>query len=248
MKKPIAVLLIIWICLFLGGCGSTRAEGDSVSENVSAGVQSQPTAVSPSENDDTDYPDEYVMSYPISVENSRKLTLKLCGKKLREEYEQYGIRTIEVLDGSDLIQTIHTQEAISSVWDGNDGMTDSYGGYTEAFGPDGGLTTMDMNFDGSGDIGLMGWIANNIPYYYWLWDEEQGKFTYAFYLCNAVVDEKNQQLVSEMKSGAEYSTDYYQYDKDGHLQNVKRIVETYGGPTVITETYELVNGELQRVK
>lgn len=248
MKKTIAVLLITWMCLLLGGCGSTGEEDDSVSENVPVGVQSQSVAVQPSENSDPDDPDEYVLSYPISVENSRKLTLKLYGKKLREEYEQYGIRTIEVLDGSDLIQTIHTQEAISSVWDGKDGMTDGYGGYTEAFAQDGGLTTIDMNFDGSEDIGLMGWIANNIPYYYWLWDEEQGKFTYAFYLCNAAVDEENQQLISEMKSGGEYSTDYYQYDKDGHLQNVKRIVETYGGPAVITETYELVNGELQKVK
>ena len=246
MKKTIVVLLIVWMCTLLAGCESTVRHPESPSVPANTDVPS--TAVPLSDNEDTGNPDEYVLSYPISVGNSRELTLKLHGKKLSEEYDHYGICTVEVFDGNDIIQTIQTQEAISSEWDAGG---EEYGGYTEAYTQDGGLTTTDMSFDGSGDIGLVGWITSgaNIPYYYWLWEEDQGQFTYSFYLCNAVVDEENKQLISTMRNGAaEYDTNYYQYDTDGRLQIVKRIVEIYGGEDVITETYELVNGELQKVE
>lgn len=97
----------------------------------------------------------------------------------------------------------------------------------------------------------MGWIttgANN-PVYYWLWDAQQERFRYAFTLCNAEVDAEKQQLVSRTRDNAtRYDTDYYQYDADGKLQNVKRIVETLNEDgTRTVDIYERVNGKLEKV-
>ncbi|MGF7145617.1 hypothetical protein HNQ56_004060 [Anaerotaenia torta] len=250
MKKMIMVCCLIYICI-LAACknADTVVEGSLMEERNPTGAPLQPSVTMPLENQEPEDLKDYVLSYPISVEDDRALTLNLHGRKLREEVNLYGIGKIEVFDGSNLIQTISIQEAISAEWNeqGVDG--DSFGGYTEAFTPDGSLTTVDMNFDSSQDIGLMSWITNNnLPYYYWLWNEEQEQFVYSFCLTGAELDEENHQLLSKSRDGAQYLTEYYQYDESGSLQAVKRVVETYGGSEVITETYELINGEWQEVK
>ncbi|WP_324824203.1 XAC2610-related protein [Sinanaerobacter sp. ZZT-01] len=190
---------------------------------------------------------EYVLTEPIVVDNGRKLTLKLHGKKLSEEDERYGINTIDVYEGDKFIQTISIHNAILAEWDG----TDDFGGYTDAFTQDGGFTSQDMNFDGSGDIGLIGWTTSgaNIPYYYWLWNKEKQQFEYAFSLSNAEVDSQNKQLITRTRDGAtQYDINYYKYDENGKLQNVKRIVKIReeDGKT-ITEIYELVDGRLEKI-
>lgn len=188
---------------------------------------------------------EYTLSYPVSVDANKALTLKLHGKKLPGDNRTYGIREIEVFDGDSLLQSIMIKDAIFAQWQQND-----FGGYTESYSENGELIRTDMNFDGSEDIGLIGWITAgaNIPYYYWLWNAEQQRFEYAFCLPNAETDAQARQIISGTRNGADsYYTNYYEYGADAKLQNVKRVIETTdeNGATTV-ETYELVDGMLQK--
>jgi len=240
VKKFLFVLLIF----LMSSCGNAMPDNGKDSEILNGKTELD---IAPEASDTLQGSDEYVLTEPIVVENGRKLTLKLHGKKLSEEDERYGINTIDVYDGDKLIQTISIHDAILAEWDG----TDDFRGYTEAFTQDGGFTSQDMNFDGSGDIGLIGWMTNgaNIPYYYWLWNKDKQQFEYAFSLSNAEVDSQNKQLITRTRDGAaQYDINYYKYDENGKLQNVKRIVKIRekDGKT-ITEIYELVDGSLRKI-
>ncbi len=189
--------------------------------------------------------EEYIVEEAVIVDDGKRLTLKLHGKKLSDD--EYGINTIEVLDEENPIQSISIHDAILAEWDG----TDDFDGYTQSFMKDSGFTNRDMNFDGSGDIGLMGWTTTgaNVPYYYWIWNKEKKQFEYAFSLSNVEVDSKNKQLISRTRSSAvQYEVNYYEYDADGKLLNVKRIVRGKDKDgKMITDIYEIVDGELQKV-
>ena len=190
---------------------------------------------------------EYTLYYPVFVDANKQLTLKLHGKKLPGDNQTYGIREIEVFDGDSLIQNIMIKDAIIAEW-----QQDVFGGYTETYSENGELIRADMNFDGSEDIGLMGWVTAgaNIPYYYWLWNADQQRFDYAFCLSNAEADAQTRQIISGTRNGADsYYTNYYEYGADGKLQNVKQVIETTdeSGATTV-ETYELVDGTLRKVE
>lgn len=194
--------------------------------------------------------DEYISVASIAVEDNKTLTLKLKGRKSSEEYHTYGIGEILVYDGENLIQTLRIADAIIAHWGDDAG----FDGYTCWWEEDGGLSTTDMNFDGSEDIGLVGWITAgaNIPSYYWLWDAEDEQFQYAFCLCNLEVDEENHQLISRTSGGIILEqTGYYEYDTDGNLQEVKQVVTEVDysdeRPIVTTKVYELIDGVLQIV-
>jgi len=167
---------------------------------------------------------EYVLNANITVDDGRELSLRLCGVK--NANQTFGISEIDVYDGDAILQTIDVKEAIAAEWD--EGYTSDA---TEAYAEDGGLTVSDMNFDGAGDIGLLGWLTAgaNEPYYYWLWNGEAGRFEYAFCLCNAVPDEAAGQIVSATRVGADCSvTDRYEYAADGGLLLAKREIEAEG--------------------
>lgn len=245
------MVLIFCVVFLTSDCGNMASSSNDAM--LTLNDVSTPAA-SPASSSNLQNADEYVLTELITVENGKNLTLKLHGKKLFEESGQYGIRAIDVFDGETQLQTIFVHDAIAAYWDDT---SDYFDGYTETPLQDGGFTRQDMNFDGSEDIGLIGWITTgaNIPYYYWLWNEDKQQFEYAFTMCNAEVDMENQQLISCTQGGSiENYTDYYQYDENGLLQNTKRIVETWGigdedgeGRIVATETYELIDGELQNI-
>ena len=271
--KSIVIFLMLITYLFATACGNNKniktdaddTKGTSMSEEVQSSSDkssditntnvlkdtSKSEKVQSSSDKSTgikstDDLDNYILPYPISVTGDKKLTLKLHGKKLSKEFEQYGICNIEVFDGEKLIQNIKIKDAIVT-----EQGQDDYNGYTQSFGKDGGLTTIDLNFDGFKDIGLIGWLTTgaNTPCYYWLWNEEKQCFDYAFCMSNIEVDSENKQLISKTRDGAiRNNIDYYKYDDNSKLQNVKRIVETVQEDgTVKSETYKIINGALQKV-
>lgn len=180
----------------------------------------------------------YAVNRTITVDGGRTLTLLLHGKKQPDN--AYGISSIDVLDGETTLQTISVHDAIMKEWGADDS-----GGCAESSAEDGGFTATDMNFDGSGDIGLQGWntAGSNVPYYYWLWDSDTEQFRYGFCLCNAEPDPDTKQIVCGTRDGArEYDIDYYQYDETGTLQNVRRVVQTVQDDGTTRE--EVLTGDL----
>lgn len=245
MKKSICILLLC-LTMAVGGCStahpvpvSSLTESPAVTAVPTATPAQttpapEPTAAATTEPGCELEGEEYTLTYPMTV-GDRTFTLKLYGKVLSC---MYGLRDIEVYESDKLIQTISMKDAILKEW-----KEDDFGGYTQAFDKEGGLTLTDMNFDGYNDIGVTAWTTAgaNIPAYYWLWNEKEQQFVYAFCLDNAEADPKTKQIVTGTREGANvYHTDYYEFDKSGQLIHVKRIIETYdeAGKSTSTEQNE----------
>ena len=232
MKKNICILLLC-LAMAVGGCSAAHPVSSLTASPTAAPVQVTPSPAPTAEPTAAPTPantaepgcelegEEYTLTYPMTV-GTRSLTLKVHGKVLSC---MYGLRAIDVYEGETLLQTISMKDAILKEW-----KEDDFGGYTQAFDKEGGLTLTDMNFDGYNDIGVTAWTTAgaNIPAYYWLWNEKEQRFVYAFVLDNAEADPKTKQIVTGTREGANvYYTDYYEFDKSGQLIHVKRIIETY---------------------
>lgn len=188
----------------------------------------------------------YTYEYPIIVEGDRELTLKLYGNEIKEN-GLYSIYQMKVYDKEKLIQTIIVKDDIAAEW----GEGTSING-TESWYKDSGFTGIDINFDDSQDIGLMGWVParGNLPYYYWIWNTKNQQFEYAFSLPNLKVDRQEQLLITEhVVSGQGDDTDFYRYNEDGTLLNVKRISRNFDFESgkLLVQVYELVDGKLEQV-
>lgn len=227
MSRLVSILLIILGSI--SGFGSDAAANQEGSRFAGLWEEYAESYLAQKAGNDT-----YTYETEIVVDNGRKLGLVLYGTK--SEYF-YLIDKIEVYDGEALIQTGLVEEAVIAEW----GEGGSY--YTESTREDGGISVTDMNFDGAGDICLQGWVANaNIPCYYWLWDKEEGRFSYAFCLCNAETDREHRQLISRIRDSAScYSTDYYVYDENGALQKIRYEYEDYNA--LLKKTYDLIGGK-----
>lgn len=265
MKRPLC-LLLAGLLLLLSACGGGEgdilaeppqaADNSPVEENQAAAGDEQAETENSGPTADASQPMEetpeaqsadYTLSYPITVDGGRQLSLTLYGRRFAEQgFDSYGISQIEVYTNEGtLLQSISMEEVISA-----EDPAPLHPRYTNAWTEDGGLSIGDMNFDGAEDVGLMAWVTAgaNLPYYYWLWDSEAEQFIYAFCLCNLVVDEENHQLVSETREGGgEYAANYYQYDENGQLQNVRRVVQRYDAETGETVTEEYGPEELENM-
>jgi len=93
-----------------------------------------------------------------------------------------------------------------------------------------GLSFDDWNFDGYTDVSLWKWVggtSNNVPHYYWLWDQEKGEFVANEELerisdySRLEIDKENNRLISYSRDGAWMTqTEYYEY-QDGQFELVK---------------------------
>ena len=195
-------------------------------------------------------PDEhYDFSEIIQVSNGRELTLRYTAQKL-DEYDTYGINQVEVWEDEQLIQTISVcDDLLAGDFEfGADFLT--YGQYTDCWNTESLLTVSDMNFDGAEDFGLFAWITTgaNIPYYYWLWDEDSGQFCYSFCLSNARPDPDTCQIICDTRDGYGcYSTTFYRFTSFGVLEPVMWIEDRFSddenlGSVIITTTYEWQDG------
>ena len=146
---------------------------------------------------------------------------------------RYGVSELRIYDMSAIGRTKPAQ-IIRLADIGEDFVSGSVGeGYTDCWSVDEAVNVLDMNFDGSPDIEVFGWVTNNtIPHYYFFWHSEAGRFEYALRLQGATVDKENGQVIAEYKSGeggSEYTRDYYKPDKNGNLVLVDSKKTTYSG-------------------
>lgn len=237
----IHVITAILLALLCAGCAAPSGSDQAGSEPEEPSKAAQASHSIPAETED-----HVLLTQEATVENGRVLRLEAVGKK-RPDMDQWGVREVQVYDDADLIQTILAQEAIDA--DGISGAVDE--GYTDCWSPDEVLSISDMNFDGSGDIDLFGWVCNNtIPYYYWLWDSEAGQYRYSFTLQGAEAHPGTGEVLSSSKSyggdgpeGGYYHTDYYRYNASGALTLIRRDVARLEGDTTMIDTYQMTNGQ-----
>jgi len=215
-------LYFIFILMFtfpLAGCSTNQAEPqmpDSTSETADS-LQLE----SPETPDD----DVVLVSHEAYV-GDRRLTITAMGLEREDGIDGCGIRTLNIFEGSELIQTINMSEAIE-----RDGVSGAIGyGYTEAWDRESSFYTQDINFDGYEDLVVMGWIPNNtIPYYCYLWNADPEQYEYAFMLQGISVDTENKEIISEYRYSGEnyeYRYDHYHFDDNGKLVLVDRVVLT----------------------
>lgn len=218
-------VLILIPAIFLAGCSTDQdkpAFPDQAEPQVS---ESTPVTDLPSENQDTSVSDVVLVSHEANVGN-RRLTITAMGLERQDGIDGCGIKTLNIFEGSDLIQTINISEAIE-----RDGVSGAIGyGYTEAWDKESSFYTQDINFDGYEDLVVMGWIPNNtIPYYCYLWNADLEQYEYAFMLQGISIDTDNMEIISEYRYSGEnyeYRYDHYRFNDDGELVLVDRVVNT----------------------
>ena len=218
-------VLILIPAIFLAGCSTDQdkpAFPDQAEPQVS---ESTPVTDLPSENQDTSVSDVVLVSHEANVGN-RRLTITAMGLERQDGIDECGIKTLNIFEGSDLIQTINISEAIE-----RDGVSGAIGyGYTEAWDKESSFYTQDINFDGYEDLVVMGWIPNNtIPYYCYLWNADLEQYEYAFMLQGISIDTDNMEIISEYRYSGEnyeYRYDHYRFNDDGELVLVDRVVNT----------------------
>ncbi len=146
---------------------------------------------------------------------------------------RYGVSELRIYDMSALGRKKPSQ-IIRLADIGEDFVSGGVGeGYTDCWSVEETANVLDMNFDGSPDIEVFGWVTNNtIPHYYFFWHSDTGRFEYALTLQGATVDKENGQVVAEYKSGeagSEYTRDYYKPDANGNLVLTDSKKTTYSG-------------------
>lgn len=172
----------------------------------------------------------YTWDYSVTVDNGRQLTLRLrCEAEYRYGW-YYGVRSIDVLEGETLRQTLSIQlaDAASHFEWGSD--PDWAMEKTDHWHEDGGLIVEDLNFDGIPDLRLAASHGVvNTRYLCWLWRTDFQSFQYFFSLngYDVRIDPEKQQIVTEDRDASTYTTKYYQYNEDGRLYLADSSAVTY---------------------
>ncbi|MCI8801203.1 MAG: hypothetical protein HFH88_15535 [Lachnospiraceae bacterium] len=102
---------------------------------------------------------------------------------------------------------------------------------------DGGILVADLNFDGYQDFCLQGAQegnqSRNVPYYCYLWNQEESRFEPAYMIPNVGVDGKEKLLVSTTDDGnGIISTKYYRFDDTNCLHMVRYVEENQASDAV----------------
>ncbi len=163
--------------------------------------------------------DQILLERTVTVNGGKELRLSAIG---REDTERglWGVREIYVYDEDGLYQTISVRESAHA--EEQDTMTSAY---TECPDRELVLDAPDMNFDGSADIALYGFLPNNsVPYYYWLWDGTVYRYAYTLQGAEPHPDTKEVTSWYKVENGV-YYTDHYRYDANGRLTLSSRDVE-----------------------
>lgn len=214
MRRVLMFLLALLALLALSACAAPA----EVAEEAPP-APAEPAPVEPAPGDSvpnrTAPEDDRSLTLEAPLADGRTLLLEAVGKQV-DEYS-FGVREVRVYDGEELIQTVQAREGIEHFWGDSDGGVVSE--YTSCWSREESMEVLDLNFDGNTDFGLFGWPANNtIPYYYWMWDPEAGRYQYAFTLQGVSADSEKQELKSTFRlSAVEYETDYYRPDETGAL-------------------------------
>ena len=229
------VLILLAVLLMLPACAAPAevTEEESPAPPLQEAPE-QPATAEPSPEEEVpveEVPseDHVLLALDAPLADGRTLRLEAVGKRV-DEYSA-GVREVRVYDGDALIQTILSREVIEAEWD--ESMPEAFYHYTECWSPEESMEVLDLNFDGSADFGLFGWICNNtIPYYYWIWDPETEQYQYAFTLQGAEAHPESGETTAEYKSGfagSQWVTEYYRPDGNGslYLHRVERLVRNF---------------------
>jgi len=154
--------------------------------------------------------------YTMHCADGELLIVELEGGELPDQPDCYQVDQIRVFCGGELIQSIPVAEL----------------GYEGEYLYDGLFilrgesrwkepVISDYNFDGSDDIVFLatGFFPKNIPYAYFLWDEDARRLEFSFVLVNSVSaynGEVTEQVV-EGPAGAYLRENIYKYDETGQL-------------------------------
>ncbi len=252
MRRRTLALFTILLLLLPSGCGVESPVSPSEPPPTATAT---PAATPPSgDTSDNETPlpagttQDYTLERTLTVEEDRTLTLRLHGRATASGYDtwEYGIGSIDVLEGERLLQTLSVREAVDTAIQADSLSSDFWpSDYTSNFEADGFLATKDVNFDGFDDISVQWYLGNvNEVRLFWLWNAETERFAYAFSLTgyDFTVDEEAKQLVTEGRYGiGQYDTDFYSYDQGGALRRVKQVHQDLAQG--LTTTYELVDGQ-----
>lgn len=169
---------------------------------------------------------EFFDKYLLNVSPGRTLTLICRESRLQPDRPDYfAVDEILVYDGDKLLQTIDP-DAISY-----DGDLLFEGLFVNRNGSMGAPDIRDFNFDGAQDFGLLAveGYPHNVPYCYFLWDAEAGRFDFSFVQFAPLwLDEDAGQFVSmsQVENGL-YWYDHYGYDEEGQPQLLRREEEDH---------------------
>jgi len=212
-------MLFLLLFLLLSACAApARADLPDPPEGPAGENTPAPAENAPPEAGESE--DHVLLTLKAPLADGRTLTLEAVGKTL-DEYT-CGVREVRVYDGNVLIQTVPALEAIEVFWGDGDLLPgEEVSSYTSCWSPEETMEALDLNFDGDTGFGLFGWAPNNtIPYYYWIWDADAGRYEYACTLQGAEVHPEAKQLTAEYKSGSagsQWIVEYYTPDENGDL-------------------------------
>lgn len=224
-RKSCLTAVICLTTMLCAGCGNGSVTQDELQYDMtpSQGAGSGPVLGNDAdlaqsadngtdlENDlDTGAEDHVFQTWEAPIADGRILRLEAVGKQVNEY--MFGVREVRVYDGDTLIQTVLSSEGY---W---------HEDYTECWSEESAVEILDLNFDGSTDFGLFGWVTNNdIPFYYWIWDEGEGCYRYAGTLQGVELDPETKEAACSTRDGwGMYHTDYYRPNADGELLFVRR--------------------------
>lgn len=242
MGRRILVLvlaMLLSIVTFTGKSGAKESEVAKTGEPVEdlkpdLGIKEE-KQVETEELEETEFYREIV---PVTMDGKK---YELWCEGHETEYGFYAIDVIHLVDPQkpdEYVDTIVTKEISQAYWNVPKGQEPMA---VESMYRDGGILTLDLNFDGWNDLCFQGWQTNaNIPYYCMLWNPEKNRYEYSAKLCNVEVNEEEQWIIEGTRvGGGQYSTTYYRYDKNNQLHMVKYVEENLS-PDALFENWELV--------
>ena len=208
------LLILTLVLLALSACAAPAKMADE--EPAVPAVQEPPEEPAPEEPERElpaeEAPGHVLLTLEAPLADGRTLTLEAVGR-VEDEYT-CGVREVRVYDGEELIQTVQAREGTASepVFDSD---------YTDCWSPEDCMDALDLNFDGNTDFGLFGARCNNtIPYCYWTWDPEAGRYRFACILQGAEAHPEAGETTAEYKSGSagsQWITEHYKPDENGDL-------------------------------
>ena len=231
---------LLILCMLLGlltACGTAPTPEPSGAEpEIEEAVPE--LEIQPGPDDiDPETGDRVLSSVEAVVDGGRALRLDAVGQPLTEPGAAvcYGVWTVRVYDGEELLQTIPVGEATGA-------------GMTRSPTVEAALVARDMNFDGADDMELCATMERNAPpRLYFLWNSDANAYLYGFTLRGAEPDPETRQVVAEYPQDSQVElTDYLRYEDNGSLRLVSRKAEDWKRGSEdfpLTQYYEFVDGE-----
>lgn len=146
----------------------------------------------------------------ITVSDGRRLTFVMRDVQGTDHWPQ-TYRELQILDGDNIIQTI-TQDDVSL----DEGYL--FDGFLANFSHP---QIQDVNFDGAEDFGLICGPTYNGPLCWFVWEQEDGQFHFAFFSSLELeVDQDKHQLVDVWKDGG-LGWDYYIYEYNDQKERIQ---------------------------